>query len=479
MAGLGSAVGSAAKTARGPGGISVGDWSLVQQIASQYHVDPYILVAIGFHETGWGALGDGRNGNVLGYGSFDSGSTYKYAGLANQLSGAARLLSGWGVHTIQDVVNGKARRYATDPAWASKVAGWYTKLRGGGTYYKGGSVAGGGAGVGGGGNSGGGSALGATTTDHPPTPDELAREFGYSTAFFNTDPSLKRVIDQATREGWDPTSAVGQARFQAAIRNTAWYQKHSEAQRQWAALTQGDPTTANNKINVMVKEILFQAVAAGSAMDLKSARAMAVEFLSNGIDNNSTLLQAAIGAHVVYERGKPFKGQAGAYEQEYRKLTQDYGIPTSNDQIAFYVLNTSNMKGSENTVKNYLQTQAKQLYPGLAAAIDSGLTVRQAMDPYFQQMAQTLEISPDQVTVKDPTIQKALQYRPVGADTSKPTQVMPLWEFQQQLKNDPRWIKTDNARNSTTEAAMQVLQDMGLTAATSGANYGSQAGPNG
>lgn len=474
---LGAAVGAAGLAAKGPGGISAGDWALVKQIAGRYGVDPYLLVAIGFHETGWGKLGDGRYGNVLGYGSYDSGSTYKYAGLSNQLAGAASLLSGWGVHTVSDFAAGKARRYATDPGWTSHVLGWYSKLKGGGTYYSGGSIGTGSSGGGGGSVSlgaGGNSLLNATTSMRAPTPDELAREFGYSTAFFNTDPSLKAVINEAMREGIDPSSQEGQLRFQAMIRNTTWYKKHSEAQRQWAALVQGDPTTANNNVNNMVKDVLFQAVQMGATMDLKTARGIAVDFLSNGLQNDQTLLKAAIGSHVVFVKNHPFKGQAGQYEEEYRKLTQDYGIPTTQEQIGFYVVNTSNQRGTEEAVRRHVQEQAKQLYPGLQAAIDSGLTVRQAMDPYFAEMANTLEISPDQVTVKDPLIQRALQYRAPGADTSKPTTIMPIWEFQQQLKNDPRWMKTTNARDDMVGAGIQVLRDMGL--AVPSASYGQSSG---
>ena len=101
----------------GPGGISGEDWAKVQTYAGAKQIDPLVLVSIGMHETDWGRLGDGRQGNVLGVGSYDSGSTYKYAGIDGQLAEGTRLLASWGVHTIDDLAAGKAADWATDPNW--------------------------------------------------------------------------------------------------------------------------------------------------------------------------------------------------------------------------------------------------------------------------------------------------------------------------------------------------------------------------
>jgi hypothetical protein len=114
-----------------PGSIPNADWDTAKKWGGSYGVDPLLLVAIGFHETHWGTLGDGRNGNVLGVGSFDSGSSYKWAGVDNQLHEGAKILSQHGVHTIADVRAGKAAWWATDPSWKNGVSTWYDQLKGG------------------------------------------------------------------------------------------------------------------------------------------------------------------------------------------------------------------------------------------------------------------------------------------------------------------------------------------------------------
>src|SRR6266496_2558166 len=115
---------------KGTNRISAADWKLAQKWGNTYHVDPRLLVAIGFHETGWGTLGAGRKGLTLGVGAYDSGATYRWAGLNNQLAEGAKILAKHGVYNINDVMAGKARWWATEPSWKNGVATWFNRLWG-------------------------------------------------------------------------------------------------------------------------------------------------------------------------------------------------------------------------------------------------------------------------------------------------------------------------------------------------------------
>jgi len=50
--------------------MSDADWELVKSICLDYGVSPYLIAAIGWHETHWGRLGAGKIGWILGYGYF-------------------------------------------------------------------------------------------------------------------------------------------------------------------------------------------------------------------------------------------------------------------------------------------------------------------------------------------------------------------------------------------------------------------------
>lgn len=127
--------------------VSERDWDLVQQVARRTGIDPYLFVAIGIQETGWGRFGDGRppprgHGHVLGVGSYDSGSTSAYGTLRQQLDTGADILRRNGVSGIDDVRAGKLHvgpggrcRWATaDTAaagfpWSRGVERAYDELR--------------------------------------------------------------------------------------------------------------------------------------------------------------------------------------------------------------------------------------------------------------------------------------------------------------------------------------------------------------
>lgn len=105
--------------------------ALATRYGKQYGVDPRLLLAIGGHETGFGTLGAGRQGYTLGYGVTDSGILNKYQGIEAQYRWAAETLAKWGVHSLADVLAGKASAYATDPLWEKGVARTYASLGGG------------------------------------------------------------------------------------------------------------------------------------------------------------------------------------------------------------------------------------------------------------------------------------------------------------------------------------------------------------
>jgi hypothetical protein len=90
-----------------PAGIPEADWALVRKICRKHGVDPLMIVAIGMAETHWFTKGDGLKGNGLGVGSYESGYTYKYAGVAGQVTRACEILVKRKVTTIVDILEGK------------------------------------------------------------------------------------------------------------------------------------------------------------------------------------------------------------------------------------------------------------------------------------------------------------------------------------------------------------------------------------
>ena len=109
-------------------------WDKIFGYAAEYDVDPFLIGAIGWHETQWGVLGAGRQGYHTGYGATDSGLLNQYAGLDNQIKYTTIKMGRWGMNpgevTLEGLILGNSGGlpsgiYASDPGWPAKVFKYY------------------------------------------------------------------------------------------------------------------------------------------------------------------------------------------------------------------------------------------------------------------------------------------------------------------------------------------------------------------
>jgi len=98
-------------------------------------------------------------------------------------------------------------------------------------------------------------------------------------------------------------------------------------------------------------------------------------------------------------------------------------------------------------------------FPGLKDQIANGMSVRDAASPYLSGMSSILEVNPESVDLFDPTIRKAL----TSTDANGKSVLTPLWQFESQLKKDPRWLQTNNARDDLMSTTHGLLQSWGLS----------------
>lgn len=108
--------------------------------------------------------------------------------------------------------------------------------------------------------------------------------------------------------------------------------------------------------------------------------------------------------------------------------------------------------------KNQIKELAKSYYPSWAKQIDAGQTMESIAYPYLNSMATILELNPADVNVNDPAIKRALTYRDKDGNATSQS----IWDFEQSLRQDPRWGYTKNARTELDSVARSVLRDFGL-----------------
>jgi len=134
------------------------------------------------------------------------------------------------------------------------------------------------------------------------------------------------------------------------------------------------------------------------------------------------------------------------------------GIKVGDRYVAKQVRAVATGAATLEDVQKDMQALAVAKYPAWSDQIKSGLSVADIAAPYKQAMAQTLELPEDAIDLDDPSLRSALSA--TGPD-GKPS-YQPLWAFQDQLKKDPRWQKTDNAWQEVGGQVDSVMSEMGL-----------------
>lgn len=118
-----------------PDFITAEEWNTLLKYCTAYSVNPYLIIAIGLHETGWGELGWGKQGYILGVGCFnETQADISLQGFNTQISWATQALSKFfGLHPSEQELNEFAAKIwkPGDPAaWAVSVWSIYQKTLG-------------------------------------------------------------------------------------------------------------------------------------------------------------------------------------------------------------------------------------------------------------------------------------------------------------------------------------------------------------
>lgn len=290
-------------------------------------------------------------------------------------------------------------------------------------------------------------------TTNPTTvldPQTLAQEYGFAYSMLTGIPELNKLFQQAVAAQWSPQ------RFTAGLMATTWYQTHSAAQRAFIAEGFADPTTQQQQIQSQLANVYSMAAKFGAEVPANIAQQLANQYLQNGW--NDTQLQTALSKYIQYNQFGGLGGASGQEEMTLRGLANNNGVTLSNS----WILNTARAIANNTTTvedaEAYIRKQAENLFPSYRAQIGAGQNMSDLAAPYMQDYQKLLEVGPNQTTLFDSTLNKALTY----VDPTGKTSAMPLWQFDNILRSDPRWKKTQNAQDSTMAVAHQVLQQFGF-----------------
>lgn len=287
--------------------------------------------------------------------------------------------------------------------------------------------------------------------------EELGAQYGWAMAVLDAIPEVRSLFKIYVRENWT------EAKLQAKIRETKWYRTKSESQRSGAILKLTDPAEFNRRAESMYihAQNVYRKMAGGHGKSSAYFTAMAGQAMLLGWTDEE--LENAIGKSINYNallNQQRLGGEAGQTEDFVRKAAADYGVKVSGEWLTQRIKNNVQGIEDENSIMHSIRQMAKSRYRGFSEQFDQGLTLRDIAEPYRQSYAQLLEVNPNDVDLMDGQIQKALTRS--NPDSQKP-EPMAVWEFENQLRDDPRWMETNNAREGMLSVGRNILTQMGLS----------------
>lgn len=286
---------------------------------------------------------------------------------------------------------------------------------------------------------------------------DMAAKYGLAADVLKHNTEIRNLVKRAVKEGWDGTL------FQAHLKNTKWWRTTSDSQRKYFMLRYEDPATYKDKIKKYNFSINQMGVQIGLTDQFKDGHAS--KLLQNAVLHKmrdgwsdaqlKAYLSQAIGMH-----GNEMYGDAGeAYDQIFQLAYQN-GQSYSKD---WYVKNMRAVVAGKTTIEALtadIRNKAAAKYYAFANQIRAGQNVMDLAAPYIQTVAQILELPVTDVDLHNKYVNKAMTAK--VAKGNQPATQYPIWQFENDVRSDPLWKKTNNARESMFSVAHQVAKDFGM-----------------
>lgn len=283
------------------------------------------------------------------------------------------------------------------------------------------------------------------------SPEELAASYGWAHGFLNSNPELKGLFNDAVKDTWSAD------KFQAKLRDTKWWKENSATMRKAAAEKSTDPATWEAKLSAAKVQVMQIAAEMGAAIPQGKIGKLAEQVLKTGLDEAG--LKNVLGGYITFQgNGSTLNGQAGQYEHMIKQFAYTQGVTLNKQTVKNQAQLIGRGMATEQDFKNQITNQAVSTYPAYTTQLQAGQTMMDIASPYMQQMADDLEIPFSDITLSDPLIKRALngvnqQGKPVGMDTVA---------FQNQIRNDPRWVRSSKTQDNMMSTGLKVLKDFGM-----------------
>jgi len=308
----------------------------------------------------------------------------------------------------------------------------------------------------------------------------LARDFGIAAATLSGNDELRGVLTNLLTDMRTTGREYTEKDIVQKIQETNWYKTHLDGYLQVEKDRAAKPEVFNGLVRAKATRIQEQYAAAGAEISNDDAMTMAEKLMyASGTDAEGNLqiyddawLKKQIAASIDFSKTSKvgdfeFYDLSGAAEQTAStlyKMASDYGLDTSMSDKAFTSWFEASTKGlidgtlQQQDVDDELVSMAISKFPGMAAQMQRGMTLKDAADPYLQTIADTLGFNKAQIDLNDDLVKKVLN----NTDAQGTFKPMSLYDAELAARKDDRFQYTETAKKEKTDVAAQILKDFGF-----------------
>ena len=177
-----------------------------------------------------------------------------------------------------------------------------------------------------------------------------------------------------------------------------------------------------------------------------------------------------LSSEQIRDRATAFKGMKftgggtlGSTMQYLDGLADQNGVDISPGDKQAWEMQIANGNKTQQDYEKMLRDRAATQYSVFGDQIRDGQNLKDLTAPYRDVASKLLEVTPDSVTWNDPLFKDGKAFQTVDPKTGQMSQ-KPLWQFRQEVMQDPRWQRTDNAKDTYTSFGADVLKRFGVMA---------------
>lgn len=210
----------------------------------------------------------------------------------------------------------------------------------------------------------------------------------------------------------------------------------------------------------------------GSGIGSKATRDLAISLIYSGEWDDATIYRSLSKFQTVEEveddpTTEPVEsgqtqlgGDAGTYQNELLRWFAANGVQVGANEMDRLLSRVMNGGTTVEDIKqDYRNRVFSAQYAGYADRFREGLDVTDVALSYRQKVSSLLELDQSSVGLDNRLVTKALEYVDPATNKARP---MAGWEFDQLVRSDPEWQKTNNAYAQYASVGRDLLKSFGF-----------------